>query len=87
MREIKEDFGVSKLSFYISNQYGFCCRFVSSPEVFDYSKDLSSPHLKMLLLALSSGKQASVYFDDIGEVCNGMAELRSKYLVLELSGI
>jgi hypothetical protein len=76
---LKRAYGVEKLSFYRKG-HQFHCRYGDFHDAVDINE------LDFLLKALSA-QQGVVFFDDVGELCVGMNELKFKYLIFSLAGL
>jgi len=78
-QKLKEAYGVEGLSFYYKKRQYHC---VLSPK----EDKLSLVDLDFLLKALCV-QQAYVFFDDVNEMCIGIKQLKSKYLIFRLAGL
>jgi hypothetical protein len=78
-QELKKAYGIENVYFYIKNKKFHCCYGSKDDEI-----DLID--LDFILKSLSI-QQGVVFFDDVGEECVGMDQLKYKYLILKLSGL
>lgn len=78
-KKLKEAYGLEKLSFYRKGAQ-FCCHYSDADDKVDIFD------LDFILKSLSA-QQCAVYFDDVGEVCTGIDELKQKYLIFRLAGL
>jgi len=79
IEQFKKAYDLGGLCFYLKSGKYHC----------KYSKEedeISEADMDFLMKSLAM-QQAKIYFDDIGDHCLGMDELRSKYLIFRLSGL
>ena len=84
---LKACFDIEHLHFYRYNSSlgpgALHCKYIADPYDFITEDELD---LKFILNALAA-QQAKVFFDEAGEVCVGINELKAKYLIFRLAGI
>ena len=82
---MKEAYGLEHLHFY-SKKAGYCCRYISDPNDVDFNDTLKNEDLMFFLRALSM-EQGKIWFDDYGQWCYGITELKELYLPMMLGGL
>lgn len=79
--DLKAAYGLEGLHFYrLSDGRTYGCSLKS------FGDDIGPEDLDFFLKALSM-QQGVVWFDDIGEYCTGIDELKGQYLIFKLAGI
>jgi len=79
--DLKAAYGLEGLHFYhVANSRTYGCSFK------DFGDDIEPEDLDFFLKSLSM-QQGVVWFDDVGEYCTGIDELKSHYLIFKLAGI
>lgn len=81
---LKKAYGLEHLEFFRGSYGKFCCRYKSDP--ITAIDQIGFLDLDFLLKALGT-QQAKVEFEDTGDVCVGIDELKTKYLVFTLAGL
>lgn len=83
LNKFRKAYGLENLCFYKKNgQYH--CKYVSDSS--SIKDEIQLYEFDYLLKSLSA-QQGHIFFDDIGETCVGIDELKHKYLVFKLAGI
>ena len=83
--ELKTAYGLENLWFYYEQQWKrFRCRYVGANHSLEDALDPSD--LDFILKSLSM-QQGNIWFDDVGEWCKGLDEIKSHYLVMKLAGV
>ncbi len=81
--QIKACYGLEHLHFYLGRDKKFHCTYISDSTNFDFeNKDEIAFLMNMLTCSLGY-----IYFDDAGEICKGIDELKTKYLIFKLAGL
>lgn len=83
---LKRIYGLEHLDFYEDDRGLYHCKYISDPNDFNYDRALDNINLDFVLKSLSM-QQGKIYFDDIGQTCTGINEVKSHYLVIKLSGL
>jgi hypothetical protein len=82
-QELKKAYDLENLEFYMIYDR-FYCRYVSDPNLANDTIDILD--MDFLLKSLSA-QQGKVIFEDTGDTCCGIDELKTKYLVFRLAGL
>lgn len=79
-------YGLEYLNFYEDKKRGYCCKYISDPDDFNYDEAMDNADLMFLLNALSV-QQGRIFFEDYGKTCVGIDGLNELYLPMKLAGL